>query len=112
MSKSELELLFREQAKSLPTYPLLEYPFHPTRRWRLDFAWPESMIALEVEGGVFSGGRHGRPLGIAGDIEKGNAAALLGWRVLRATGTMVRNGAALSLVEAALRGVQIVEELS
>ena len=28
-----------------------EYRFHPTRKWRFDYAWPENKIALEVEGG-------------------------------------------------------------
>jgi hypothetical protein len=64
--------------------PELEYAFAaPERRWRFDFSWRDSMVALEVEGGVWSRGRHGRGSGIVKDIEKYNAAAIAGWWVLR-----------------------------
>jgi very-short-patch-repair endonuclease len=65
--------------------PVLEYKFHPTRKWRFDYAWPELRIALEVEGGVWTGGRHTRGSGFLKDVKKYNAAAALGWRVLRCT---------------------------
>lgn len=63
--------------------PALELHFHPTRQWRWDFAWANQKLALEVDGGIHVGGKHGRGVGIAKDHEKGNAAAVLGWRVLR-----------------------------
>ena len=62
--------------------PELEYAFHPERKWRFDFAWPYKRVALEVQGGVWSRGKHGRGSGIVKDMEKANAAARLGWRVL------------------------------
>ena len=62
-----------------------EYLFHPTRKWRFDYAIPDHKIALEVEGGVWTGGRHTRPQGFLGDIEKYNAGTLLGWRIFRVT---------------------------
>jgi hypothetical protein len=65
--------------------PELEFVFDPTRKWRFDFAWPSDKIALEVEGGVWSGGRHTHPSGFIKDIEKYNRAAYLGWRVFRCT---------------------------
>jgi hypothetical protein len=55
--------------------------------WRLDFAWPDQRIALEVEGGVWSRGRHVRPAGFLGDVSKYNAVTMQGWRLLRVTGT-------------------------
>ena len=51
--------------------------------WRFDYAFPDFKVALEVEGGVFTGGRHTRSLGFLNDIEKYNAAAVLGWTVVR-----------------------------
>ena len=58
-----------------------EYMFHPTRRWRFDFAWPDVRVAVEFDGGqwVMLGGRHNRD----SDRDKLNHAAALGWRVLR-----------------------------
>lgn len=65
--------------------PEREYVFHPGRRWRFDFAWPDYKIALECEGGIFSMGRHTRGKGFIGDCEKYNQAMLDGWIVLRYT---------------------------
>ena len=62
-----------------------EFRFHPQRRWRFDYAIPSERIALEVEGGVWTGGRHTSPRGFLGDIEKYNAAVVAGWRVVRTT---------------------------
>ncbi|MCE5224883.1 MAG: endonuclease domain-containing protein [Porphyromonadaceae bacterium] len=63
--------------------PMREYMFHPKRKWRLDFAWPEFKLAVEIEGGVFTKGRHTRPKGFIGDIEKYNELTLYGWKLLR-----------------------------
>lgn len=62
-----------------------EHLFHPTRKWRLDYAVISHKIAIEVEGGVFTRGRHVRPIGFLNDIEKYNSATLLGWRIFRVT---------------------------
>jgi very-short-patch-repair endonuclease len=64
-----------------------EVKFHPSRRWRADFAHLESRTLIEIEGGIFlaGGGRHNRGSGYAKDAEKYLEAALLGWRVLRLT---------------------------
>jgi hypothetical protein len=65
--------------------PIKEHVFHPTRKWAFDYAWPDHMIALEVEGGVWNQGRHNRGKGFLNDMEKYNAAGMLGWRVFRTT---------------------------
>ena len=72
-----------------------EHRFHPIRRWRFDLAYPEHKpdpIAFEVEGGVWISGRHNRAKGFLGDIEKYNAAGLMGWRVFRIHGEMILKG--------------------
>lgn len=63
--------------------PLTEHRFHDTRRWRFDYAWPEHQVALEVEGGVWVGGRHTSGAGFVKDMEKYNEAACMGWRIIR-----------------------------
>ena len=57
MSQSDLEatMALHIRANELPE-PEREYRFAPPRRWRFDFAWPAAMLALEVEGGVWSTG--------------------------------------------------------
>lgn len=82
--------------------PQKEYRFHPERRWRFDFAFPERKLAVEVEGGTWNGGRHTRGAGFAADCEKYNAAVLLGWRVLRFDSKAVTSGQAISTVIQAL----------
>lgn len=65
--------------------PTTEYEFHHERKWRFDFAWPAHRVALEVEGGIWTEGRHTRGSGFLKDMEKYNEAARLGWRVMRCT---------------------------
>jgi len=79
-----------------------EYRFHPTRRWRFDFAWVEGKVALEVEGSVWAQGRHTRGKGFLGDIEKYNEAVLRGWKLLRVSTTHAGLGYAVDLVGRAL----------
>ena len=66
--------------------PVAEYKFCPDRKWRFDFAWPNVRVAVEIDGGILSGGRHTTSIsGRLRDIEKLNTAAVLGWLVLTAT---------------------------
>lgn len=55
------------------------------RDWAFDFAWPELKLAVEIEGGIWSGGRHTRGKGFDEDCRKYNSAVKLGWRVYRFT---------------------------
>jgi very-short-patch-repair endonuclease len=66
-----------------------ELKFHPTRKWRFDFAHTESKIAVEIEGGAWNGGRHTRGSGFVKDAEKYNAAILQGWRVFRLPSNLI-----------------------
>jgi very-short-patch-repair endonuclease len=60
-----------------------EFKFHPTRKWRADFAHLDSRTLIEIEGGIFTNGRHTRGAGYAADLEKYLEATLAGWRVVR-----------------------------
>lgn len=55
--------------------------------WRFDIAIIDNKIAIELEGGVFTRGRHSRGLGMVNDMNKYNAATVNGWRLLRFTHT-------------------------
>jgi hypothetical protein len=81
--------------------PELEWRFS-TRKWRLDFAWIDAKVALEVEGGVWTGGRHVRPKGFLKDVEKYNHAALLGWRLIRCTPSELGSKDNVAAIKAAL----------
>jgi hypothetical protein len=72
------------RAAGLPE-PIPEYKFHPLRKWRADYCWPIHKVIVEIEGGAWSQGRHTRGAGFIADMAKYNAAALLGYAVLRYT---------------------------
>lgn len=72
------------------------------RKWRLDLAWPDRLLCVECDGGTWARGRHSRGKGYERDAVKLNEAALLGWRVLRVTTDMVKDGRALRFVERAI----------
>lgn len=82
--------------------PEREYYFHPVRKWRFDHAWPAHKLALEVQGGLFTDGRHNRGAALLKEHEKLNAAAIAGWRVLFTTPRDVQNGVATALVALAI----------
>jgi hypothetical protein len=81
-----------------------EHVFCPGRRWRFDLAWPARMVAFECEGGAWMGrrGRHTSGKGFTDDCEKYSVAAVLGWRVIRATVPQIRSGQAAGWLSAAL----------
>ena len=82
--------------------PVPEFRFHATRKWRFDFAWPEHRLALEVDGAIWTRGRHSRGSGIVAEHEKFNAAASEGWRVLRTQPRTLATLATIALVKQSL----------
>lgn len=69
-----------------------EYKFHPTRRWKFDFAWVERKIAIEINGGSWVSGRHNNAVSLELDYEKLNEAQMMGWQVFQLTGNMLKRG--------------------
>lgn len=76
-----------------------EYKFHPKRKWRADFHIVGKKILVEVEGGIWSNGRHTRGKGYIGDMEKYNAAVVMGYQVLRFSTEQVKSGLAVQQIE-------------
>lgn len=102
---SAAEILLAEQLRQASIPFEREVRFSPPRRWRADFLvrHPEYVnpYLIEIDGGGFTGGhrRFGR---MDEECEKGNAAALMGFRVLHFTPAMVDDGRALATIRAAL----------
>lgn len=103
--KLEKQMAYQIKVAKLPK-PEEEYIFHPDRKWRFDFAYPDLMIGIECEGGTWAkeAGRHNRGKGFRDDCIKYNEAALLGWRVLRFTSDLIAGGMALQVIEKAIAG--------
>ena len=76
-----------------------EYRFHPTRKFRFDFALlPLCMrLALELDGGVHVIRRQW-----SSDREKSNLALAAGWRVLHIGVDQMRSDATAELIRGAL----------
>lgn len=81
--------------------PERELVFHPTRKWRFDYAWEDTAamnlsitntsgerircaggVALECQGGIFIQGRHSRGAALLKEWEKLNTAAEMNWRII------------------------------
>lgn len=127
VSKWEVTLFNQIIEEGLPE-PQKEYVFHPTRRWRIDFAFVEHKVAIEVEGGSFGAlvicgtckkpvfftrkdgkripvrqaGRHNDPVSYERDVEKYNELALAGWTLIRITPKLIKEHKAIGLIRRAL----------
>ena len=75
-----------------------EFKFHDVRRWRSDFLIVGHKLLVEVEGGIWSNGRHTRGKGYQEDIYKYNAAVTLGYQVLRFSTADVKSGGAIKAI--------------
>lgn len=76
-----------------------EFKFCETRKWRADFYLTGTKLLVEVEGGIWSNGRHTRGSGYQADMEKYNAAAMLGYTVLRFSTADVKSGRAIESIK-------------
>ena len=95
---NESNILLEIHMKELGIEFMPEYKFHPKRKWRFDYAiFPvqrNGKTAVEIEGAVWTQGRHTRGSGYIKDLEKYREAAVMGWRVLRFSTDEVLNGVA------------------
>ena len=89
------------QERGLPC-PEPEHQFHDSRKWRIDYAWADEKVALEVEGGVWTRGRHTRGSGFVKDMEKYNEVALHGFTLVRVVPDDLLTEDTLDLIERAI----------
>lgn len=119
-SALEAELAFQIRAYKLPV-PHREFHFAAMhvgtgrgirnrlraaglKDWRFDFAWPDLMLAVEVEGVTPEGGGHQKIAGFLGDIEKYHHAQRLGWTIYRTSGPLIKSGDAVRLIADLIAG--------
>lgn len=96
---SEGEAILSQHLRTLKIEFEQEFKFHPTRKWRADFHLKGKKILVEVEGGIWSNGRHTRGKGYLGDLEKYNAATMMGYQVIRFSTEQVKSGSAIEQIE-------------
>lgn len=96
---NEFETKLARELKALKINFEQEFEFHPKRKWRADFHLVGKKILVEVEGAIWSGGRHTRGKGYIGDMEKYNAATMMGFQVLRFSTDQVKSGHAIQQIE-------------
>ena len=84
--------------------PVPEFRFCLSRKWRFDYAWPNLVfpVYVEVDGGLFIGGRHNRGAALLKDYEKRNTASAMGWRGLWTTPDKLLTYEFLSVLKRAL----------
>ena len=90
--------------KGLPV-PVTELCFAKSmgRKFRFDYAWPDKKVALECDGGIWTQGRHTRGAGWLKDMEKFDAAAILGWRVIKRAPQNLNSSGTFSVLEQLLK---------
>ena len=96
---NEFEAKLARELKTLKIEFEQEFEFHPKRKWRADFHLVGKKILVEVEGAIWSGGRHTRGKGYIGDTEKYNAATMMGFQVLGFSTDQVKSGHAIQQIE-------------
>jgi len=85
-----------------------ECRFYRLRRWKSDFLVKNvllngQMVLLEIEGAVYTQGRHTRGKGYENDMRKYNRAQAMGYYVLRFSTNMVLRGEAKAFLQEHLR---------
>lgn len=82
--------------------PEWEFRFHPERKWRFDLCFVEHKLAIEIQGGLWTRGRHTRGAALLKEYEKLNAAAALSWRILFVTPDQLCTQSTVSLIKQCL----------
>ncbi|MDV2441685.1 hypothetical protein QR665_19840 [Acinetobacter gerneri] len=93
--ESEGEARLLQQLKTYKIEYVKEFQFNSGRKWRADFHLIGTKILIEVEGGIWSNGRHTRGKGYIADMEKYNSATALGYSVYRYSTEQVKSGLAI-----------------
>lgn len=74
------QLMFPDLPMPVRQHPILNPKTN--RHWKLDFAWPQEKLAVELQGGSFIRGGHNTAKGQHSDYERHNTLTKMGWRTL------------------------------
>ena len=99
MNSDLAKLLIENHLKQKKIDYTKEYKFLDNRKFRIDYYIKKYKLAIEFEGGVWTGGRHNRVTGFIKDIEKYNLIALSGIWLLRVTTGTVADGSFLKTLD-------------
>jgi very-short-patch-repair endonuclease len=103
--RDKFEDKLASQLAAVGIYPQRQFKFHPTRRWLADFWLAEHKLLIEVDGGGWMNGKgHFSEHGRRHDGERDRAATLMGYRVVRFTGSEVTDGSALRTIQEMVEG--------
>ncbi len=101
----ERTFAFQCKASKLPVtaqyrFGQSKHPQSKRRVWIADFAFLDSKVMVEIDGGIHIPGMgHSRGSGISRSMTKQNDAALLGFFTLRFTPAEVKSGAAIAFTQ-------------
>lgn len=90
--KNQAEILLAIHFCEIFGEGIREHRFNLERKFRFDVAAPSFLAAAEIQGGIWTQGRHSRGAGMQADMEKLNLAVTTGWRVLLLSTADVLNG--------------------
>lgn len=111
MKQSVTEILFEKHLRELGLTFFPEYHFHPGRKWRFDYILTNPSgafvvgqgVAIEIEGGTWTNGRHSRGKGYQADLDKYNAATAMGYKVFRFSTQDILRGRAKAFLQEHLK---------
>lgn len=69
-----------------------------SKRYRLDFAHPDTKVGIEIQGGVYNRGRHVTGSGYERDCRKYNLAYTSNWTIFLLTAQMAKDATWLALI--------------
>lgn len=98
----EANLLLEKHLEELGLKFEKEFAFAPPRKWRFDYRLESRhglFNAIEIDGGIYTQGRHNRGVGFQNDLIKMREAAVRGWRVFRFSTGEVLDGTARKFIQ-------------
>jgi len=106
--KGQANLLLEKHLAEMGLEFERECRFYRLRRWKSDYRVTNvllngQMVLVEIEGAVYTKGRHTRGKGYENDMRKYNRAQAMGYYVLRFSTNMVLRGEARAFLAEHLR---------